>query len=110
MLIILQTQIVDEALKVSPYNALAYGFLVAVILSALIWVTRQWMKDKDFLQKFSTEFITLTTKMISTLDEDRKATADLYREIQEQQKLNASILADIKMELYKLRTEPRLPK
>lgn len=102
---LLQADLVDHALKISPYNAMAYGLLVGLLIYAQIWTTKQWMKDRRFMDEYSKESIKLTTMIIASMDQEKITNLNLSKEIQESTKANTAILTDIRMELYKLRTE-----
>lgn len=78
-MILLQSQILERSLEVSPYNAAAFGVLVAVLIAAVaaLWI-RNANRDKanDELVK---DMITLMTKTEMRLTEDM----ELKKNVQE---------------------------
>lgn len=83
-MILLQSQIIERSLEVSPYNAAAFGVLVAVLLVAVgvLWVRDgNHIKAKDEIVKAHSEdvkgMITLITKVEIRLTEDMQLKKDV---------------------------------
>jgi len=73
-------QIAETALKASPYNSIAYGILVAVLVSAVaaLWLRLQHeQKDRAELIQKTTE---LMTKFLLSFEEDKNL-RDVVRDV-----------------------------
>ncbi len=70
-MIFLQTDIVDAALKVSPYNNLVFGFLIAVLIAGNIWMGRSYLGEKNAYRELANESLKLMQSVSDKLTETK---------------------------------------
>lgn len=70
-------EVTEKALQTSPYNAVAYGVLVAVLILALIFL---WREYKSVLEKHR-EYVEKTVGIIQIVESKLDSIDDLEREV-----------------------------
>lgn len=95
-------EVTDAALKTSPYNAVAYGVLVGVLVVALVMLWRQHKKlqerYRDHVEKTVGLMQLIESKMdtIEDVDESHRTISTKQDDLIERQK-------DLKREVYNLK-------
>lgn len=88
-------QVAEAALETSPYNAIAYGVLVTVLIFAVVFIWRQYKKTlerhRDYVEK-TVGLMQLIESRMDTIEEIKDTQQDLI----DRQK-------DVKRELYNLK-------
>ena len=80
MLVIQLLQIANQALQASPYNAIAYGVLVAILISAVAALWLRLVKEQNERVELITKVTELMTKILIA-EEDDKALKDSIQEL-----------------------------
>jgi len=70
-------QVAEKALETSPYNAVAYGVLVAILILALVFL---WREYKNVLQRHR-DYIEKTVGLVQMVESKLESVDDLEREI-----------------------------
>jgi len=82
-ILLLQSQeLAEAALKTNPYNAIAYGVLVLVLITAVIFIWKEYTKTKKRHQDYVEKTVGLLQLMESKMDtiEEVKKNQGLLKE------------------------------
>lgn len=77
-------QVAEKALETSPYNAVAYGILVGVLILALVFIWREYKntleRHRDYVEK-TTGLIQLVESKLDAVDELEETNRELKAEV-----------------------------
>lgn len=60
---LLQDQIIEKAMEVSPYNGLAYGFIIVLLLLAVGYLVIELRNERKAYRELSTKMVDLFAKI-----------------------------------------------
>lgn len=77
-------QVTEKALETSPYNTVAYGVLVAVLILALVFIWREYKqtleRHREYIEK-TTGLIQLVESKLDAVDELESTNSELKGEV-----------------------------
>lgn len=64
---LLQAELIEKASQATPWNALGYGLLVAVLIAAVVGLWRAYMAEKNFNRNLAEKALTLISSVSEAL-------------------------------------------
>lgn len=80
MILLQINEIPEKALEISPYNSLAFGFLVIVLSSAVVYLWKALRSEQKYGREISDKVIELVTKVSIGYEADKELKDEIRRE------------------------------